>query len=116
MKRGEGGGEGRIDKLGPSHLVATCPGLSTAAGQFGLLWPREGGSEPPGEEMGVRGSCVEFLMPPGSAVGCGGEVGGREKVISEGEQSTRSCNRCETADRRALKSARLHDCGGRLHN
>lgn len=54
---------GRIDKLGLSHLVATCPGLSTAAGQFGLLWPREGGSEPPGEEMGVRGSCVEFLMP-----------------------------------------------------
>lgn len=56
-------GGGRIDKLGLSHLVATCPGLSTAAGQCGLLWPREGGSEPPGEEMGVRGSCAEFLMP-----------------------------------------------------
>lgn len=54
---------GRIDKLGLSHLVATCPGLRTAGGQFGLLWPREGGSEPPGEEMGVRGSCDEFLMP-----------------------------------------------------
>lgn len=54
---------GRIDKLGLSHLAATCPGLSTAAGQFGLLWPTEGGNEPPGEEMGVRGSCVEFLMP-----------------------------------------------------
>lgn len=60
---------GRIDKLGLSHLVATCPGLSTAAGQFGLLWPREGGSEPPGEEMGVRGSWVEFLMRPQSAMG-----------------------------------------------
>lgn len=46
-----------------SHLVATCPGLSTTGGQFGLLWPREGGSEPPGEEMGVRESCVEFLLP-----------------------------------------------------
>lgn len=44
-----------------SHLVGTFAGLSTAVGHFGLLWPREGGFEPPGEEMGARGSGDGFL-------------------------------------------------------
>lgn len=61
-----------------SHLVGTFAGLSTAAGHFGLLWPKEGGCEPPEEEMGVRGSCDEFL--PAHIQG----AGSRERVISVG--------------------------------
>lgn len=56
-----GSGRAQYSGLAWSHLVGPFAGLSTAAGQFGLLWPREGGCEPPGEEMGVRGSFEEFL-------------------------------------------------------
>lgn len=57
-----------------SHLVDTCAGLSATAGQLGLLWPREGGCEPPGEEMGVSESWDEFLP----AHVKGGREAGRE--------------------------------------
>lgn len=46
-----------------SHLVANWPGLSTAGRPLGLLWPKEGGIEAPGEGLGVWGSWVEFLLP-----------------------------------------------------
>lgn len=70
---------GRIVSQAWSHLVATCPGLITTGGPFGLLWAREGGSEPLGEEMGVRGSWVEFLLPNNQM---GAKESFRETVIS----------------------------------
>lgn len=59
--QGWGGGTTVRPDLTWSHLVDNCAGLSTTAWQLGLLWPREGGCEPPGEEMGVSESCDEFL-------------------------------------------------------
>lgn len=87
-----------------SHLVGTFAGLSTAAGHFGLLWPREGGCEPPGEEMGVRGSCDAFLSHIKGA-------GGRRGVISVGlgESTTRTVSSAADKSGDLSKQARYNN-------